>query len=271
MEMRCSDQPTGQAQLSNFISPFLHAHQALFAASAGRAKHEPSSTWPCLRFNNKCVCGATHLSAHACKEPSGARTESVALAVFPGKGHLSKYGIKRTDDSCEAQQASAIAIGAALLQSGQHCSMPLLPSKKALCEELGSISQYSSQGLAAVRAEEDTSRWCTFLPDTGDCQCMFCARQCQLATGRPSPISSSASTGWWWCELTLSTCMSATARSKVRPRCLTVAAGPAFDMLRAVQEDCPYGTVNEVAGSPLPEKRANVSLRGGMLDSAHVG
>ena len=88
----------------------------------------------------------------------------MALAVFPGESHLGKCGIKRTDDSCEAQQASTIAIGTALLQSGQHCSMPLLPSKKALCEELGSISQCSSRGLAAVRAEEDTSRWCTFLP-----------------------------------------------------------------------------------------------------------
>ena len=315
------------AAAAQSISEMTYAGMQTIAAL--KTSGDPSNaavSLRCLRFNNP-VDGETHLSSHACHDVSGGKTESVPLAVFPGKGHLGNHGLKRADDwdtqrasaiacgadlfntpleltdgtmsrdwmangpgsvrvsandtdrtgvflvsvladSCEAQQASAIACGAALLQLGQHCSTPLLPSKKALCEEPGSISQYSSRGLAAVRSEEDASRWCTLLPDIGDCQCMFCARQCQLATGRPSPISSSASTGWWWCELTLSTCMSATARSKIRPRCLTVAAGPAFDMLRAVQEDCPYGTVNEVAGSPLPENRANVSLRGGMLDSA---
>ena len=116
MEMRCSDQPTGQAQLSNFISPFLHAHQALFAASAGRAKHEPSLTWPCLRFNNKCVCGATHLSAHACKEPSGARTESVALAVFPGESHLTWASVGSNGRTTRARLSRPVP-----LQSGQHC------------------------------------------------------------------------------------------------------------------------------------------------------
>ena len=66
----------------------------------------------CLPFNNP-VDAETHLSSHACHDVSGGKTESVPLAVFPGKGHLGNHGLKRTDD-WDTQRASATACWADL-------------------------------------------------------------------------------------------------------------------------------------------------------------